>query len=315
MENASWELVLVPVLSLYSFIHIHPYYPSRPGKHPSSEPNRTPAQTDSRPGETPTNRTEPRSYTVWLQGFGSFPNSLPNKLWENPLHDVLVFPGIHVSTVPLNPARAGIPFTYGWFQPTFRTLALNVCGLPAQAHNSGYDHHRPLALLPMWLVNIIFFGITLLTLCRLLTYKITQFPDYLAVPPDKHTTTLYLYKARLLLLRVHVRLNHYTCHRRRPPPVRRQSPTMIRKVATATSDHCLWPLSTIHKPNYNNRIYISHHPIATLLLLLHTDSYKHTDLCWWIHTNIPICADECHLIDLIEKQQTMPIFLMRCLVI
>ena len=66
MENASWELVLIPVLSIYSFIHINPYYPSRPGKHPSSEPNHASARfiIYSRPRKTPTIRTEPYSCAV-----------------------------------------------------------------------------------------------------------------------------------------------------------------------------------------------------------------------------------------------------------
>ena len=106
-------------------------------------------------------------------------------------------------------------------------------------------------------------GITLFTLFTLITFEITRFPDYLAISPDENTTTLYYFTNTSALVKSTRQLNHYTCHRRRPPPVRRQSPTTITRGCYATSDHCLWPLSTIHKPNYNNRIYIQHRPIAT----------------------------------------------------
>ena len=66
--------------------------------------------------------------------FGSLPNSLL-MIRETPYTTILVFPAVHVPCTLLNPARVGIPFQLGGFTPTFRTLALDVRDLPAQAHN------------------------------------------------------------------------------------------------------------------------------------------------------------------------------------
>ena len=144
--------------------------------------------------------------------------------------------------VPLNPARAGIPFTYGRFQPTFRTLALNVCGLPAQAHNPSQTtrtafcapgHHHILrnhTIDTLQISNLYYNSIYGLLGCF----------------AGQHTTTLYFLQSMSDLAKS-----------------TRQTPTMIREVATATSDHCLWPLSKTHKPNYHNLIYIQQRPIAT----------------------------------------------------
>ena len=76
-------------------LHINPYYPSRPGKHPSSEPNSASARLDSRLRKKPTIRTEPHTFAVTFSPGGythqpnraaqqcgwSLPNSLP-MLWE-----------------------------------------------------------------------------------------------------------------------------------------------------------------------------------------------------------------------------------------
>ena len=56
------------------------------------------------------------------------------------------------------------------------------------------------------------------------------------------TITQQLYhtlETRLLLSRVHVRLNNPPCHRKRPPPVRRQSPTSTTRGCYATPDYGL----------------------------------------------------------------------------
>ena len=208
---------------------------------------------------------------MWLpQGFGSLPNSLP-RLRETPYttYYVVVFPGIHVSTVPLDPARAGIPFTYGWFQLTFRNLTLNIYNLPARAHNSAYNCPRPLAPFPVHLVIILHFGITLFTLYRSVTYN-TPLQDYKAVSPDN--TQLYIfYITRLLLLRVHVWLPSPTCHRRRPPPVRRESPTMI----TRGCHGKLGPLSVAHK--YNTPTPIS--TISEYIYITSPDRYTDMQCC------------------------------------
>ena len=79
---------------------------------------------------------------------------------------------------------------------------------------------------------------------------------------NRNTITNRLY----LILSKHVySLQEYTpdwltppCHRKRPPPVRRQSPTTTTWGCYATPDHCLWPVSRIiHNPQlqYPN-IYI-----------------------------------------------------------
>ena len=76
-------------------------------------------------------------------------------------------------------------------------------------------------------------------------------------------------KTRLLLLRVHVRLNHSTCHRRRPPPVRRESRTTTREVAMQPRTIYCGPYHTKYLiPNQNNQTYIQHCPIATQVLKL-----------------------------------------------
>ena len=93
----------------------------------------------------------------------------------------------HISSV----SAGETPLSDGWFQPTFRTLALNVWGLPRQDHNSDNIRHRPLALLPVHLINIIYFIIILCTLFTLITFDITWFPDYWTISSDKYTTTLY----------------------------------------------------------------------------------------------------------------------------
>ena len=63
-----------------------------------------------------------------------------------------------------------------------------------------------------------------------------------------HNNFIIHQNTRLLLSRVHVRLNNPPCHRSMTPPVRRQSPTTITRGCHATSDHCLWP---VPRPTHN----------------------------------------------------------------
>ena len=85
MENASWELVLVPVLSIFVYTHKSILSVS-PGETPifRTEPRNCAVIFSPGGNAHQPNRTKPRSYTVWLpHGFGSLPNSLP-RLWETP---------------------------------------------------------------------------------------------------------------------------------------------------------------------------------------------------------------------------------------
>ena len=150
MENASWAVVLVLVLNNHynPIIQINPYYPSRPGKHPSSEPNRASARLDSRPRKTPTNRTEPRNsavifspggstnqpnrtaqlHSVAWQGFGSLPNSLL-RLWETPC--TTYYSSLVITSRLFLLTQLGRASPYWWVVPTHFPDSSSQCVWPA----------------------------------------------------------------------------------------------------------------------------------------------------------------------------------------
>ena len=70
--------------------------------------------------------------------------------------------------------------------------------------------------------------------------------------PDFAQQLYHTLITRLLLSRVHVRLNNPPCHRKRPPPVRRQSPTTTMRgyyAMQCNPDHGVWPVPRlIHNP-------------------------------------------------------------------
>ena len=151
MENASRVMVLVPVLYYHirpnTLIHIirlargntrHPRNYLLAGETPT---NRAPARLNTHPGKHPPTAhlrglysrpgkhpltAHAHSYTATQCGGHRASGASQIACFGNPLHDVLVFPDIHVSTIPRNPARAGIPLLVGGSNPTFRTLALDV---------------------------------------------------------------------------------------------------------------------------------------------------------------------------------------------
>ena len=128
---------------------------------------------------------------MWLpQGFGSLQNSLP-RLWQPPYTKYLSSLVFTSRWFLLTQLGRVSPLLMGGSIPIFRTLALNVCGLPAQAHNSGYIRHRPLAPLPVRLTIIILRNHTIDTL-QISNIYYNSISGLLGCFAGQHTTTLYI---------------------------------------------------------------------------------------------------------------------------
>ena len=137
MENASWVMVLIPIL------------------YNNNQYNPTVTHNQSRPGNTrlPRNNTLtwgnthfprifnlargnthfPRTHTATLCGCCRASGASKNillRLWETPCATLLVFPATHISSALRNPARAGIPVWLGVSNPHFPD-SISLCVRPA----------------------------------------------------------------------------------------------------------------------------------------------------------------------------------------
>ena len=153
------------------------------------------------------------------QGFGSLSNSLL-RLWETPYTTLLIFPAYPASRTLCNPARAGISLWLGRFHTTFRTLVTQCVRhartdsltrqLSVTSSDVLYRHpiHRNHTIYTLYSINMRY-------------NSISGLYDYFKA---QH---FILHNKHVCSSQVHVRLNNPPCHRRRPPPVRRQLPTTI----------------------------------------------------------------------------------------
>ena len=173
---------------------------------------------------------------------------------------LLVFPALYPTSQLLSyPARAGIPNyeeganTLSWTRPEtsasptrvsttvtgtlhtrfsglgkppYRTLLLSGWGLPDRPTSLLTIHHRSLARLHTRSLSQSYTSESHNDSINSDNTRHYINPPNILVHLNTITKRLHLiFKTRLLSSRIHARLTNSPCHRKRPPPVRRQSPT------------------------------------------------------------------------------------------
>ena len=238
-----------------SSAHIHATMFSH-GEHPSSEPNRAvilssevnthqprrspTARLYSHPGKHPPT-AHLHSRTMWLpQGFGSLPNGKPP---TRRLRLPCSFGPYNVSF----PARAGIPFLVGGSNPLF--VLISRCASPAETGSQLRQYPSRTSRTASCASD---------TQHILRNYTIDTFLSnnisYNTIAGQLGCFIGRIHNNFMLHIKHVCSLPEYTSDCLVPPVTagdRHQSggshPQRSREVAMTTSDHCMWPIRTIHQ--------------------------------------------------------------------